>query len=106
MYGLIQQRGKAAPEPGPNATTYDAMKALTIPASRFSKRERMRSISATVSNLRTRIDARACLTVAIVATVVFFAALGMMHVPSIIVSGLTALTCAALAPIDKEGGAA
>ena len=72
-------------------------------------RERMRTGikigSATVSNLRVRIDARACLTVAIVAILVFFAALGMMHVPSIIVSGLTALTCAALAPIDKEGGA-
>ena len=82
------------------------MKALTIPASRPSMRERMRSISATVSNLRARIDARACLAIAIASILVFFAALGMMHVPSIIVSGLTALTCAALAPIDKEGGAA
>lgn len=82
----------------------DAMKALTIPASCPSMRERMRFISATLSNLRARIDARACLTVAIVATVAFFFALGMMHFPTIIASGLTSLTCAALAPIDKKGG--
>lgn len=69
-------------------------------------RELTRSISATVSNLRARIDARACLATAITAILVFFAALGMMHVPSIIISGLTALTCAALASIEQEGGAA
>ena len=69
-------------------------------------RERMRSISATVSNLCARIDARACLTVAIVAILVFFACLGLMYVPGIVVSGLTAITCAALAPIEQEGGAA
>lgn len=67
-------------------------------------RELMRSISVTVSNLRARIDARACLTVAIIAIIIFFAGLGMMHVPTIIVSGLIALTMAAIAPIDKEGG--
>ena len=69
-------------------------------------RERMRSMSATVSNLRACIDARACLTVAIVAILVFFACLGLMYVPGIVVSGLTAITCASLAPIEQEGGAA
>lgn len=76
-------------------------------------RECMRYMSATVSNLRARIDARACLATAITAILIFFAALGMMHIPSIIISGLTALTCALFAPmgdadstIDKEGGAA
>ncbi len=67
-------------------------------------RETMRSISATVSNLRSRLDARACLTVAIAAIIVFFVALGAMHVPSIVASGLTALTVAAIAPSAKEGG--
>lgn len=80
------------------------MKALTIPASRPSMRERMRSMSATVSNLRARIGARACLATAITVTLIFFACLGLMYVPGIIASGLTALTCAALAPIDKKGG--
>lgn len=73
-------------------------------------RERMRTGikigSATVSNLRAHIDARACLTVAIVAILVFFACLGLMYVPGIVISGLTAITCAALAPIEQEGGAA
>ena len=82
------------------------MKALTIPASRTSKCEGMRSISATVSNLRARIDARAFLTVGTAATVIFFACLGLMHVPGIIASGLTALMAVALAPLAKEGGEA
>lgn len=80
------------------------MKALTIPTSRTSMRESMRSMSATVSNLRQRLDERVCLAVAVVATVVLFAALGAMHVPTIIVSGLTALTMAAVAPTAQEGG--
>lgn len=91
------------------------MKALTIPTSRPSMRERMRTViklgSATVSNLRVRIDARASLATAITATVVLFACLGLMYVPGIVVSGLTAITCAALAPmadidapVDQEGG--
>lgn len=67
-------------------------------------RERMRSISATVSNLRTRIDARATLATAITATVIFFAALGLMHVPGIIASGLTALLAVALTPSYRKGG--
>lgn len=80
------------------------MKALTITASRTSKCEGMRSISAAVSNLRARIDVRASLTVATAATVAFFACLGLMHVPGIIVSGLTALMAVAVAPIDEKGG--
>ena len=84
------------------------MKALTITASRTSKCEGMRSAinlgSAAVSNLRARIDARASLTVATAATVAFFACLGLMHVPGIIVSGLTALMAVAVAPIDEKGG--
>lgn len=67
-------------------------------------RELTRSIGATVSNLRARIGARACLATAITAILVFFAALGMMHVPSIIISGLTALVATAVAPIGQEGG--
>ncbi len=80
------------------------MKALTIPASRLSMRELTSAISATVSNLRAAIPASVFLTVAIIAISVFFFALGAMHVPSIIVSGLTALTTAAIAPLSKEGG--
>ncbi len=80
------------------------MKALTIPASRLSMRELTSAISATVSNLRAAIPAAVFLTVAIIAISVFFFALGAMHVPSIIVSGLTALTTAAIAPLSKEGG--
>lgn len=79
-------------------------------------RDRMRSISATVTNLRARIDARACIAVATSATVLLFACLGLMYVPGIIISGLTALVCAALAtgsdlgsdidePVGQEGGA-
>ena len=82
------------------------MKALTIPDSRPSMRELTRSMSATVSNLRARIDARACLTVAIVAILVFFACLGLMYVPGIVAGGLTSLICAFIAPIKQEGGAA
>ena len=67
-------------------------------------RERMRSICAAVSNLRTRIDVRASLTVATGATVAFSACLGLMHVPGIIASGLTALMAVAVAPIDEKGG--
>ncbi|MDE6272622.1 MAG: hypothetical protein K2M31_06410 [Muribaculaceae bacterium] len=80
------------------------MKALTIPASRTSMRGCTRSISATVSNLRARIEARTCLAIAILAVIVLFACLGAMYVPGIVISGLTALTCAAVAPI-REGGA-
>ena len=87
------------------ATTNDAMKALQIqPTARISGRAPLRRLCAAVSNLRSRIDARACLTVATAATVAFFFALGMMHVPGIIASGLTSLTCAALAPVDQKGG--
>ena len=82
------------------------MKALTIPASRVSISGCMRSISATVSNLRGRIDARASLSVAAVATVALFACLGAMYVPGIIASGLSALMAVALAPLAKEGGEA
>ena len=80
------------------------MKALTIPASRTSMRDGMRSISAAVSNLRTRIDVRASLTVATAATVAFFACLGLMHVPGIVISGLSALMAVAIAPLDEKGG--
>ncbi|MBD5238221.1 MAG: hypothetical protein HDS64_00400 [Bacteroidales bacterium] len=93
------------------------MKALTIPASRLQMRDGIRAAisfgRATVSNLRNRIDMRACLTVATVATVAFFACLGLMHVPGIIVSGLSALMAVGVAPmgdidapVEKEGGAA
>ena len=93
------------------------MKALTIPASRVSISGCMRSAinlgSAAVSTLRARIDARASRTVATAATVAFFACLGLMHVPGIIASGLTALMAVAVAPmgdidapVEKEGGAA
>ncbi len=78
------------------------MKALSIPASRLSMRELTSAISATVSNLRAAIPASVFLTVAIIAISVFFFALGAMHVPSIIVSGLTALITAAIAPLSKE----
>ena len=85
------------------------MKALTIPASRVSISGCMRSAinlgSATVSNLRTRIDVRSSIVTASVATVALFACLGAMYVPGIIASGLTALMAVAVAPI-KEGGAA
>ena len=72
-------------------------------------RECMRSISATVSNYvrrKTYNVQRAVMAVAITAIMVFFACLGLMFVPGIVVSGLTALTCAALARIKQEGGAA
>ena len=83
------------------------MKALQIqPSARLSTRATLRRMCAAVNNLQSRIDARACLTVATAATVAFFFALGMMHVPGIIVSGLISLTAAALAPIDQKGGAA
>ena len=82
------------------------MKALTIPASRVSISGCMRSISATVSNLRTRIDVRSSIMTASVATVALFACLGAMYVPGIIVSGLSALMAVALAPIDEKGGEA
>ena len=62
----------------------------------------MRSISATVSNLRARIDARASLSVAVAATAALFACLGAMYVPGIVISGLTALMAVA-APV-REGG--
>ena len=81
------------------------MKALQIqPSARISGRAPLRRTCAAVNNLQSRIDVRACLTVATAATVAFFFALGMMHVPSIIVSGLISLTCATLAPVGKEGG--
>ena len=67
-------------------------------------RERMRSISATVSNLRARIDARAYLTVAIVAILVFHACLSLMYVPGIVAGGLTSLICAFIAPLEQKGG--
>ena len=89
-------------------TNHDAMKALTIPASRLQMREIMRSAinlgSATVSNLRKRIDVRASLTVATAATVAFFACLGLMHVPGIVISGLSALMAVAIASLDEKGG--
>lgn len=81
------------------------MKALTIPASRPSMRERMRSISATVSNLRTRISRRQCVSFGTISTVAMFLFMGAMYVPGIIVSGLAALSAVAIAPAsEKEGG--
>ena len=93
------------------------MKALTIPASRVSISGCMRSAinlaGASVSNLRGRIDARASLSVAAVATVALFACLGAMYIPGIIASGLSALMAVIIAPmgdidakVDREGGAA
>lgn len=67
-------------------------------------RERMRSICAVVSNLRTRIDVRASFTVATAATVAFSACLGLMHVAGIVISGLLALLAVAIAPLDEKGG--
>ena len=67
-------------------------------------RDGMRSISATVSNLRNRIDVRASLTVATAATVAFFACLGLMHVLGIVISGLSALMAVAIVPLDEKGG--
>ncbi|MBD5362537.1 MAG: hypothetical protein HDR81_07005 [Bacteroides sp.] len=84
------------------------MKALTIPASRVSISGCMRAAisfgRATVSNLRKRIDVRASLTVATAATVAFFACLGLMHVPGIVISGLSALMAVAIASLDEKGG--
>ncbi len=80
------------------------MKALTIPASRLSMRELMSAISSTVSNLRAAIPASVFLTVAIVAIILFFWALGQMRIPYIVVSGSTSLIAVALAPLSKEGG--
>ncbi len=81
------------------------MKALTIPASRTSMRDIVRSMSAIVSNLRTRIQEQWCLTVAVIATVALFVSLGLMNVPAIIVSGLVSLTAVSIAPAsDQEGG--
>ena len=81
------------------------MKALTIPASRPSMRERMRSISATVSNLRTRISHRGCICAGTISIAALFLFMGAMCVPGIIVSGLAALTVVAIAPAsEKEGG--
>lgn len=86
-------------------TIPDAMKALTIPASRPSMRERMRSFSATVSNLRTRISHRRCVSFGTISTVAMFLFMGAMYVPGIIVSGLAALSAVAIAPAsEKEGG--
>lgn len=77
-------------------------------------RELKRTISATVLNRVKRIAyrvsretqnaQRAILATAIVAILVFFACLGLMYVPGIVVSGLTSITCALFAPVDKEGG--
>ena len=67
-------------------------------------RELTRSISAKVSNLRARIDARTSLATAIMAVIVFFACLGLMYIPGIVISGLTTLMAVALAPSVKEGG--
>lgn len=102
LYGQIQRRGKAAPESSQTLQHTMQMKALTIPASRTLMRELMSAISATVSNIQRRLNSRACLTVATVAITVFFIALAVMHVPSIIVSGLTALTVTAVAPNNNH----
>ncbi len=80
------------------------MKALTIPASRLSMRELTSSISSTVSNLRAAIPASVFLTVAIIAIILFFWALGQMRIPYIVATGSTSLIAAALAPTDQEGG--
>ena len=90
----------------PFANTNDAMKALQIQTpARISFRATLRQLCATVSNLRTRIDARALLATALTAIVCLFACLGAMYIPGIIISGLTALMAVALAPSVKEGGA-
>ena len=89
--------------------THDAMKALTIPASRVSISGCMRSAatlcSASVSNLRGRVGARTFLTMATAATASLFFCLGLQSFPGVLVSGLTALSAAALAPVSRKGGA-
>ncbi len=86
------------------------MKALSIPASGTSMSESMRAAikagSARVSRLRAAIPATVFLTVAIIAIIAFFFALGMMRIPYIVATGSTSLIAAALTPISQEGGAA
>ncbi len=87
-------------------TIPNAMKALSIPASRQSMRERMRSISATVSNLRSRIGAPLCLTAASLFTLGFIAALALACAPAIIITAMAAAAALAITPTAKEGGEA
>lgn len=83
------------------------MKALQIQASDASMRGLVRSISATVSNFRRSLNAKACLSVGVLSTAVLFFSLGAQCVPAIFASGLVALLAVAVAPVknlDQEGG--
>ena len=74
------------------------MKSLQIQSvSAFDRAERT---SAQVPNL----SEKACLSVAIIAIVAFFATIGAMYVPGIVASGLTALLAVAVAPSLREKG--
>lgn len=77
------------------------------PAVRASRALRMidvRKKCASALALRKSLNSTACLTVAIIATLALFLSLGAMNVTAIIISGMTALTTAAIAPASKEGG--
>ena len=76
------------------------MKALQIQTpTRFSAAATLRRMAQVINPSQA-----ACLTTAIAATIVFFACLGAMYVPGIVISGLTALMAVALMPSVKEGG--
>lgn len=76
------------------------MKTLQISQSAQDLDRASRSLSAIPS-----VSDKVCISVAIVAVVVMFAALGLMCVPAIVASGLTALSAVAIAPsMSKKGG--
>lgn len=78
------------------------MKTLQIQQSARTLDRASRSISAPV----VKVSEKACLSVGIAAVVALFVSLGLMCVPAIVASGLTAILSVAVSPyLSKKGGA-
>lgn len=75
-----------------------------VRASRALRTMDVRKMCASALALRKSLNTTACLTVAVIATMALFVSMGAMNVTAIIITGLTALTAAAIAPASKKGG--
>lgn len=75
-----------------------------VRASRALRMIDVRKKCASALALRQSLNPSACLTVAVIATLALFFSLGAMNVTAIIISGITALTTAAIAPTSRKGG--
>lgn len=99
--GCIPKRGLSGPYLPLIAIPYDAMKALQFhhPARTLDR------ASSSISEHVPTMSESVCLSIGIIATVIFFVALGLMCITAILISGSVAVSAVAISPsLNKKGG--